>query len=100
MSVADRFSNTISVEGFSFDDLLSLLLNSEKCDDKEFSVLKNIKHKMETKQNNCDDLENLLHLAKPRRYKNIVELLINTLKMVGEEFKMRRMLVDQKIKCK
>lgn len=89
-----------SVEGCSFDELYELLSKSETCDAKEKKVFKTISCNMDTAQNNWNDLENLLHLAKPMRYWKIVKLLIDTLKIGGEESKMIMTLVDQKIKRK
>lgn len=83
----EYFNNiNVSVENCPLDDLIGYLVKTGKCNEEEKNWFETIMHTTQAKTS-WDDLEKIEYLAEPIRYKNIVQLQINTLKMVVEEYK-------------
>ncbi|CAG2225943.1 unnamed protein product [Mytilus edulis] len=71
----------------SLEELLSILSESNAFDEEEKYWFITIYQTIISEQHDWNDLENILHLAEPDRYKNIVKLQIDVLKMVVGKLK-------------
>ncbi|XP_052075124.1 uncharacterized protein LOC127712618 isoform X2 [Mytilus californianus] len=77
----------VSVEDCPLNDLIGYLMKAGKCNETEKNWFETIMQTIQA-QTSWDDLEKIKYLAEPVRYKNIVQLQINTLKMVVDEYKL------------
>lgn len=90
----EYFDNiNLSVENCPLNDLIGYLVKTGKCNEEEKHLFESIMHTIQA-ETSWIDLEKIQQLAEPVRYKNIVQLQVNTLKMVLEEYK----LIDRKRK--
>lgn len=77
----------VSVENCPLIDLIGYLVKTGKCNEEEKIWFETIMQTIEA-ETSWDDIEKITYLAEPLRYKNIVQLLISTLKTDVEEYKL------------